>query len=147
MEQKLKKFNEDLKKFKKFLDEKKIDFMVVGSGALLSCGIPLNRCCNDIDIEVICNEDDEKFFKLLQASSNIKVENDYTGKTFPYIFTYQGIKINVWVVNYFSHNHYLLNDFGVKIASVFSVLKRKMDYRRRKDYEDLNYIIKTFIEI
>lgn len=147
MEEKLAKFDRQIEKVKKFLDERNLPFMVVGSGALLKCGIPLRREVSDIDLEVCCTEEQEKVFKDLQDATN-PYNTDYRvlDSSKPYIFMYRNIKVNVWVVKEFTHDQWVMNN-GIRYATIYSVLKKKMSYRRVKDYEDLNHIVKTLLEI
>ena len=77
MEAKLRDFNEKLEVIQDFLDDHQEQYMLVGSGALLSCGIPLPRFCGDVDLEVIETEENVKMFKMLQRHSiimNIRVK-------------------------------------------------------------------------
>lgn len=36
---------------------------------------------------------------------------------------------------------------NMKIATVYSVLKKKMELKRVKDFQDLQHIVKTFMEL
>lgn len=60
MKAKLEDFNKKLKVVQDFLDEHHQQYMLVGSGALLNCGIPLPRFCGDVDLEVIETEENAK---------------------------------------------------------------------------------------
>lgn len=151
MEAKLRDFNEKLKVIQDFLDEHYQKYMLVGSGALLNCGIPLQRFCNDVDLEVIEDNDNGKLFKMLQDATTQSKDDEYKslkrdGKEMPFTFTYKGVRVNIWLVKTFNHGHWVWKN-GIKIATVYSVLKKKMSYKRAKDFQDLNGIIKTFAEL
>ena len=55
MEEKLVNFKRKLGAVADFLESRDLKFMVVGSGALLTCGIPIRREVGDIDLEVCCS--------------------------------------------------------------------------------------------
>ena len=150
MKAKLEDFNKKLKVVQDFLDEHHQRYMLVGSGALLNCGIPLQRFCNDVDLEVIEDNDNGKLFKMLQDATT-QVDDEYKslkkdGKGMPFMFTYKGVKVNIWLVKKFNHEHWVWKN-NIKVATVYSVLKKKMSYKRVKDFQDLNGIIKTFAEL
>lgn len=150
MKAKLEDFNEKLKVVRDFLDEHHQRYMLVGSGALLNCGIPLQRFCNDVDLEVIEDNDNGKLFKMLQDATT-QVDDEYKslkrdGKGMPFMFTYKGVKVNIWLVKKFNHEQWVWKN-NIKVATVYSVLKKKMSYKRVKDFQDLNGIIKTFAEL
>jgi hypothetical protein len=150
MEAKIKDFNEKLRVVQEFLDNHQQKYMLVGSGALLSCGVPLPRCYNDVDLEVIETEENAKLFQTLQDATTT-LNNEYSGKKMngkelPFTFTYKNVKVNIWLVEAFSHEQWVWKN-NVKIATVYSVLKKKMSYKRDKDKEDLLSIIKTLSSI
>lgn len=143
--QELVKFEDDMAKVARFFDNQNIPFIVVGSGALLMCGIPLGRNAGDIDVEVLRNEKSGKFFTTLQEVTCDK-NPDYVGDNKPFTFFYKGIKVNVWLVDNYTHRHIIKRN-NIRYATAYSVLKQKMAYKRKKDYEDLNHIIKAFLEL
>lgn len=150
MKAKLEDFNKKLKVVQDFLDEHHQRYMLVGSGALLNCGIPLQRFCNDVDLEVIEDNDNGKLFKMLQDATT-QVDDEYKslkrdGKGMPFMFTYKGVRVNIWLVKKFNHEQWVWKN-NIKVATVYSVLKKKMSYKRVKDFQDLNGIIKTFTEL
>lgn len=151
MEAKLRDFNEKLKVIQDFLDDHQQKYMLVGSGALLICGIPLPRFCGDVDLEVIETEENVKMFKMLQDATTPFYNHEYKGKKrdgkeLPFMFTYKDIKVNVWLVKAFNHTQWVWKN-NMKIATVYSVLKKKMSYKRVKDFQDLQHIVKTFMEL
>lgn len=150
MEEKLRDFNRKLEVIQDFLDEQKQEYMLVGSGALLCCGIPLSRFCGDVDLEVIETEENAKLFKMLQGAT-LPLNDEYKGEkmnghNLPFMFVYKGIEVNVWLVEAFNHTQWVWKN-NMKIATVYSVLKKKMGLQRVKDFQDLQYIIKTFSEL
>lgn len=151
MEAKLRDFNEKLEVIQDFLDDHQQKYMLVGSGALLNCGIPLPRFCGDVDLEVIETEENVKMFKMLQDATTPFYNHEYKGKKrdgkeLPFMFTYKDIKVNVWLVKAFNHTQWVWKN-NMKIATVYSVLKKKMELKRVKDFQDLQHIVKTFMEL
>lgn len=146
----------DFSDFKRdFLDIHKIPFVVVGSLALQESGFDVNL--HDIDIEAICNEREEKILDVLAKSSGSNFHESYNGEAEkrmekvtwshkPYAFKWGSTVINVWVVTEFSHEFFVNKD-GIKIAKPISVLKKKMTYRRSKDYQTLNKIIQQIVKL
>lgn len=67
MEEREKFFNK-ITKVHRFVLDKVEAYMVVGSGALYACGIPLARAPHDIDLEVICSDAQWKVFEALAES-------------------------------------------------------------------------------
>ena len=150
MKAKLEDFNKKLKVVQDFLDEHHQRYMLVGSGALLNCGIPLPRFCGDVDLEVIEDNDNGKLFKMLQDATT-QDDNEYKslkrdGRGMPFIFTYKGVKVNIWLVKKFNHEQWVWKN-NIKVATVYSVLKKKMELKRVKDFQDLQHIVKTFMEL
>lgn len=138
----------DLQKVIRFLENRKMDFKVVGSIALEVCGMPLNREPEDIDLEVVCSNRQEEIFKALaeQYGNDFFTHAEYniTGCSHkPYIFKFGETKINVWCFKEFSTSGYVEKD-GVKYGTVMDTLTKKMAYKRAKDYDDLLTIIRTF---
>ena len=150
METKLKDFNEKLGVIQNFLDDPQQQYMLVGSGALLNCGIPLPRFCGDVDLEVIEDNGNEKLFKMLQDAATQNDEEYKSlkrdGRRMPFMFTYKGIRVNIWLDKTFTHEQWVWKN-NIKIATVYSVLKKKMSYKRVKDFQDLQHIVKTFMEL
>lgn len=150
MKAKLEDFNKKLKVVQDFLDEHHQRYMLVGSGALLNCGIPLPRFCGDVDLEVIEDNDNGKLFKMLQDATT-QVDDEYKslkrdGKGMPFIFTYKGVRVNIWLVKKFNHEQWVWKN-NMKVATVYSVLKKKMELKRVKDFQDLQHIVKIFMEL
>lgn len=150
METKLRDFNEKLRVIQDFLDKHKQQYMLVGSGALLICGIPLPRFCGDVDLEVKETEENFKLFQTLQDATT-QVDEEYKslkrdGKGMPFMFTYKGVKVNIWLVNKFNHEQWVWKN-NIKVATVYSVMKKKMELKRIKDFQDLQHIVKTFMEL
>ena len=154
MEEREKFFNK-ITKVHRFVLDKVEAYMVVGSGALYACGIPLARAPHDIDLEVICSDAQWKVFEALAESDgndfHKNKEEDFALKNFfvdkPCIFNIkvkgsdEKILVNVWRVKKFNNSY--LSNHSIKFATVESVLKIKMLYGRKKDWRDLTYIIKN----
>lgn len=134
--------------------------MVVGSGALMTCGIPLETAPHDIDLEVKCNEIGEKVFKALAdlcGNTFYRVKENYPKewKHKPYIFiipdSEEGkdvIIVNVWVVDKFSRDEdEIVWSHGVRFATAYGVLYHKAQYKRQKDAKDITSIATTLLEL
>lgn len=146
---------------KSVLNPNNLDFMVVGSLALNNIGFEVSP--HDIDIEVVCDKKQEKIFKILSESQNKYFHDVYSKKSDaesrmenvtwthkPYIFKWKGVEINVWIVTEFSHKDYYYNkifDKMIKFASPISVLKKKMAYKRNKDFLFMNDLVKKLLSI
>lgn len=158
MEEREKFFNK-IDKVHKFVLDKVDSYMVVGSGALYACGIPIGRVPHDIDLEVICSDAQWKVFEDLAESEgndfHKSEEKDCALKNFfenkPCIFSIkvkgsdEKILVNAWRVKKFNHSY--LSNHSIKFATVESVLKIKMLYGRKKDWRDLTYIIRNLIQL
>lgn len=133
----IEEFNLKAQIVRKFMESQNMDFLIVGSGALLMCGIPLSREPHDVDIEVICTKEQEQKLKVLhEANDSVKGSSPNC----PYIFKIKDIPVNVWVVDEFTHKHTIKCD-NIKYATVSSVLQKKMSYKRSKDFQDLLNIV------
>lgn len=137
-----------LASFREKMNEMDIDFIVGGSLALEKLGVPLSREPHDVDLECICTEEQEKLFAMLADSSGNNFYKSIYPSTEkpPYIFKWMGIVFNVWAYREFTHKTFVWSDY-MKFAGMESVLRKKMSYRRAKDYQDLNYIIKTLLSL
>lgn len=120
------------------------DYIVVGSCALLACGYPLNRFVHDIDIEVKCDKEQEKLFKIFSDAYNnnfYQRKEDYPEKVGfehkPYIFKVDDISVNVWCVEKFTHS-IVVNIGDIKFATLMGVMEKKLSYKR---IEDINEIL------
>lgn len=135
----------DLNKVARFLENRKMDFKVVGSIALEVCGLPIGREPEDIDLEVICSNRQEEIFKALadQYGNNYYTQSEYNLPNClhkPYIFKFGETKINVWAMKQFTSERFVEKD-GIKYAVVQDVLRNKLAYKRAKDFSDLLTII------
>lgn len=135
----------DLNKVARFLENRKMDFKVVGSIALEVCGLPIGREPEDIDLEVICSNRQEEIFKALadQYGNNYYIQSEYNLPNYshkPYIFKFGETKINVWAMKQFTSERFVEKD-GIKYAVIQDVLRNKLAYKRAKDFSDLLTII------
>lgn len=147
------KVEEALVRLKAFLDSRNMPFIVVGSLALKVHGMPLKREPEDIDIEVMCTPEKEVIFRALaDAAGNdfYKMKEMYPQdegiEHKPYIFPFEGVVVNVWVVREFTHSTFVYKDY-IRYAGVYSILRKKMRYKRLKDYQDLTYLISKLSEL
>lgn len=136
------------------LQRNNIRYIVVGSIALQALGVPLNRDVGDIDIEVICDENQETVFQDIaeKQHSNFHREKEDALESFfdhkPYCFFILGIQINIWVSRKnFSHKRILYTEQGIGIPYVVELLRRKAMYHRPKDLNDFLFITKSLISV
>lgn len=136
------------------------NILVVGSLALCKLGFDLDDPLSphDIDLEVIVESpSQEKMFEILSKQNNnlFFIEKcsyegaegrmkNVTWEHKPYIFKWQDIEVNVWVVKEFSHKYVTLNN-GLKYAKVMSVIEKKVAYGRKKDNEFCKNVIEKFL--
>jgi len=136
----------DLKSFREYFKSLDFDFMVVGSLALQVQDIPIGRDPHDVDIEMVCNESYKDKFRLLSASCPKEENDEYKDSLQNYYkFKWGNTIFNVWLVKELKRS-FVFKD-SIKYAGVYSILKEKMKYKRNKDFEDLKFIIKKFIEL
>ena len=126
-----------------FFKSRKIDFKIVGSLAMDVCGFPYREIPHDIDIEAICTESQKEILKALSEQHGSYFHN-YPGK--PYVFEMNGWIINVWALDKFSSEKYVEQN-GIKYGVVMDTLKKKMEYKRVKDYEDMITLINKLTDL
>lgn len=137
---------QDLLRFAEFLKKRGIKFRCVGSIALQVCGLNLGRDPEDIDVEVECSEEQEKLFKDLAEAYGSTFHNvDYGPDRKPFIFKFGETIINVWTYRRINDNSVYRN--GVAFAPINDVLKKKLAYKRKKDFADLLYVISNLSEM
>lgn len=134
--------------------------LLVGSLALNMLGMEFEES-HDIDMEVVLeNPEQEHIFQVFcEACGNDfykekcdnyecaekRMENvTWTHK--PYIFTWKGVEINIWVVSKFSHEFITLND-GINVATVMSVVRKKVAYNRKKDIRFCSKMAQKFLSL
>lgn len=134
--------------------------MVVGSGALMTCGIPLVKAPHDIDLEVCCDRIGEKVFKALAdlcGNTFYQIKENYPKewKHKPYIFIIPDpkegkdvITVNIWVVDKFSRDDdEIVWSHGVRFATAYGILWHKAQYKRLKDVNDITSVATEILEL
>lgn len=134
--------------------------MVVGSGALMTCGIPLETAPHDIDLEVCCDRIGEKVFKALAdlcGNTFYQIKENYPKewKHKPYIFIIPDpkegkdvITVNIWVVDKFSRDDdEIVWSHGVRFATAYGILWHKAQYKRLKDVNDITSVATEILEL
>lgn len=124
---------------------KKEDIMLTGSIALMKHGIlPENKIPKDIDAVVKCGTEMEYVLravtKLNGGNTYWKTkENAWKGVEHkPYIFTYEGVEINIWVQSPDTEfDSEIICKEGYHIATVKHILEAKKYYGRLKDASDI----------
>ena len=120
------KYQNDFKRLVTLLSTEKIDFVVVGSLALKTLGLPCKP--HDIDLEVCCSDD--KYEKLKFLSDAFTCATDQ--KCYSCLcFCFGSTIVNIFRVEEFSKN-IVMKDF-IKYKTVDEVLKYKLGYKRTKD--------------
>lgn len=142
------KVSKILKIFEKLIDSigiKKEDIMLTGSIALMKQGLlPDNKIPKDIDAVVKCGSEMEHILRavtLLNGGHTYwKVkESHWKGiEHKPYVFTYEGVEINIWVQSPDTEfDSEITCKEGYHIATVKHILEAKKYYGRRKDVSDI----------
>ena len=136
-----------------YLMGNKIPFMLVGSIAWKALGLPLNRDIKDIDLEIIC-EDDEKLqvFENICEKQKIKLNLDkaYTPgfeNKLPYAFYAFGVEFNIWIDKKSFYHKRFLTCGGIMIPTVDELIEKKNKFHRQKDLEDLLCLNKEILKI
>lgn len=145
----------------KVLDKEQMKCLVVGSLALNLLGLTETEP-HDVDIEVICTEEQEEKFKMLASSQGnnffLKEADQYSSEAEkrmdkvtwthkPYIFKWRNTLINIWAVREFSHDNVIKLYNGVCVAPVMSVVRKKVAYKRTKDIQFVANIAKKFLNL
>lgn len=131
----------------------KIPFMVVGSIAWKALGLPLNREIKDIDIEIICDDEEkllvfENICKEQGGKLHLDKEEDITHfEHKPYVFYAFGIEFNIWVSKETFFHKKSVSCGGILIPTVDEVVKIKAQYHRSKDLEDLLGLSKALMSV
>lgn len=138
-----KEFVYSLSNFKILMDEWGVRWAVVGSLAFVANGMRINREIEDIDVEVVCNEEQESIFKNLAESQGVNFnKNEETtkftnSKYKPYIFNFFGTTINVFVVKDKLTHPVILKRGEIPIPSLDTLIESKVQFHRPKDLQDL----------
>ena len=138
-----KEFVYSLSNLKILLDEWNVRWSVVGSLAFVANGMRINREINDIDLEVVCNEEQESIFKNLSESQGVDFHNNKETNKFinnkhkPYIFNFFGVTVNVFAVKDKLSHPVILERSGIPIPTLDTLIESKAQFHRPKDLQDL----------
>ena len=116
---------------------------VVGSIAFVANGMKINREIDDIDLEVVCNEEQEEIFKKLAESQGVDFHNNKETNKFinnkhkPYIFNFFGVTVNVFAVKDKLSHPVILERGGIPIPTLDTLIESKAQFHRPKDLQDL----------
>lgn len=138
-----KEFVYSLSNFKILMDEWGVRWSVVGSLAFVANGMRINREIEDIDVEVVCNEEQESIFKNLSESQGVDFNNNkettkFTNSKYkPYIFNFFGTTINVFVSKDKLTHPVILKHGEIPIPSLDTLIESKVQFHRPKDLQDL----------
>lgn len=138
-----KEFVYSLSNLKILLDGWGTKWAVVGSIAFVANGMKINREIDDIDLEVVCNEEQESIFKNLAESQGVdfhnnKETNKFTNnKNKPYIFNFFGVIVNVFVSKDKLSHPSILERGGIPIPTLDTLIESKVKFHRPKDLQDL----------
>lgn len=138
-----KEFCYSLSNLKILFDGWGTEWAVVGSIALVANGMKINREIDDIDVEVVCNEEQESVFKNLAESQGVDFrKNEETTKFInskhkPYIFNFFGTIVNVFVAKDKLTHPVILKRGEIPIPSLDTLIESKVQFHRPKDLQDL----------
>lgn len=138
-----KEFVYSLSNLKILLDEWNVRWAVVGSLAFVANGMRISREIEDIDVEVVCNEEQESVFKNLAESQGVDFyKNEETTKFInskhkPYIFNFFGTIVNVFVAKDKLTHPVILKRGEIPIPSLDTLIESKVQFHRPKDLQDL----------
>lgn len=138
-----KEFVYSLSNLKILLDEWNVRWSVVGSLAFVANGMKINREIDDIDLEVVCNEEQESIFKNLAESQGVDFHNNKETNKFinnkhkPYIFNFFGVTVNVFVSKDKLSHPVILERGGIPIPTLDTLIESKAQFHRPKDLQDL----------
>ena len=138
-----KEFVYSLSNLKILLDEWNVRWSVVGSLAFVANGMKINREIDDIDLEVVCNEEQESIFKNLSESQGVDFHNNketnkfLNNKNKPYIFNFLGVIVNVFVSKDKLSHPVILERGGIPIPTLDTLIESKVQFHRPKDLQDL----------
>lgn len=138
-----KEFVYSLSNLKILLDEWNTRWVVVGSIAFAANGMPFKREIKDIDIEVVCNEEQETIFKNLSESQGVDFHNNKEINKFiksehkPYIFNFFGVIVNVFAVKEKLTHPVILKRGEIPIPAINTLIESKANFHREKDLDDL----------
>lgn len=138
-----KEFVYSLSNLKILLDEWNVRWSVVGSLAFVANGMKINREIEDIDLEVVCNEEQEKIFKNLAESQRVDFHNNKETNKFinnkhkPYVFNFFGVTVNVFAAKDKLSHPSILERGGIPIPTLDTLIESKVQFHRPKDLQDL----------
>lgn len=116
------------------------DIVVTGSVALDILGVlPEKHKIHDFDCIINISNDKLPMFNLICEIFRAEGTSYYT---YP-MLEIDGIKLNVFVND--SIENAIVEYKGVKVNGLMSILKKKKEYKRVKDYQDINDIVKNIL--
>lgn len=112
------------------------NFILTGSTALAFHGLANMGECNDLDL-IIVNPSATALDVLtkLQLANPSKKHSDTSPVN--YSFLYEGVKVDIWVVQSFDDANPTFTKDGVQLANIASIVKSKLSYGRPKDWIQL----------
>ena len=138
-----KEFCYSLSNLKILLDGWNAKWTVVGSIAFVANGMKINREIENIDLEVVCNEEQEEIFKNLEESQGVDFHNNKETNKFinnkhkPYIFNFFGVTVNVFAAKDKLSHSAILERGGIPIPTLDTLIESKVQFHRPKDLQDL----------
>lgn len=123
--------------------------VIGGSLALYIQDMPV-KGIHDIDIEVTATEKVKSLLIAMAAATASPQDKSYLegkkqGNMERFDVIYKGVKINVWLVPNIEVRPYMYKDY-FKFASIMSILRYKLSYKRPKDIEYFQVITSTLFE-
>ena len=114
----------------------KEDLVLTGSTALAYHGLLEMTEAKDLDLILVeATTEAKSILDKLQAESPSK--KHHINSPVNYSFIYEGVKVDIWLVDSHEKNEYLYTKDGVKVGSIQSIVKAKKGYNRPKDWIQL----------
>lgn len=116
--------------------------VVGGSMAMYVHGFCVEPHDLDIEIEGISDDSLRALSTMARINKDMKSDilSEYVETTPLYRIRIEDVDVDVWVVNKIDYNRTVFYN-NIEFGDVLSVIKKKMDMKREKDYKSLvNYI-------
>lgn len=112
--------------------------MVVGSMAMYVHGFNVEPHDLDIEIEGISGDSLRALSTMARINKDMKSDilSEYVETAPLYRIRIEDVDVDIWVVNKIDYNRTVFYN-NIKFGDVLSVIKKKMDMKREKDYKSL----------
>lgn len=112
--------------------------MVVGSMAMYVHGFCVEPHDLDIEIEGISDDSLRALSTMARINKDMKSDilSEYVETAPLYRIRIEDVDVDIWVVNKIDYNRTVFYN-NIEFGDVLSVIKKKMDMKREKDYKSL----------